>query len=133
MDVRTCKKCGNLFNYLSGPPLCPKCRDEMEKKFHEVKEFIRENPNANINEIAQENEVPVAQIQQWVREERLEFTEGSAITLSCESCGASIRTGRFCEKCKGNMSNALNSAFKKPTVEAPVKKPKESDKMRFLK
>ena len=58
MDVRTCRKCGRLFNYLSGPPVCSACRDEMEKKFTTVKEYIRENPGASMKEIAEENDVP---------------------------------------------------------------------------
>ena len=68
MDVKTCRKCGRLFNYLSGPPICSACKDELEKKFAQVKEYIRENPRASMKEISEENDVPQQQLQQWVRE-----------------------------------------------------------------
>ena len=135
MDVRACKSCGKLFNYLSGPPICVACKDELEKKFQEVKEYIRENKGASMQQIADDNDVPIKQLQQWIREERLEFTEESPIQIACESCGALIRTGRFCEKCKDNMASGLTKAFRKETPPpAPKKKPGgDGNHMRFLK
>jgi flagellar operon protein (TIGR03826 family) len=133
MDVKACKKCGRLFNYLSGPPICSACRDELEKKFAQVKEYIRENPRASMKEISEENDVPQQQLQQWVREERLEFTSDSPIQMTCESCGKRIQTGRFCESCKGKMASGLTNAFKKDEPK-PVEKPKKKDgnHMRFM-
>lgn len=133
MDVRNCRNCGRMFNYLGGPSICPVCKKETEDKFNQVKEYIRNNPGATINQISEENEVSVQQINQWVREERLEFAKDSPIGLNCEKCGASIRTGRFCEKCKNNMATAMTDAFAKPVLEpeAPKKSLHDSDKMRF--
>ena len=70
-----------------------------------------------------------------LREDRLEVTEDSAIMLNCESCGAPIRSGRFCEKCKTKNINSFNSileANKPKPQENPFKRDKESPKMRFL-
>lgn len=132
MDVRNCRNCGRMFNYLGGPSICPVCKGKQEDDFQRVKEYIRENPGAQMAEIAEVNEVSVQQIQQWVREERLEFSKDSQISLNCEKCGEPIRTGRFCEKCKNSMANSLTDAFAKPIpVEVPKKKEHESDKMRF--
>ena len=133
MEVRNCRNCGRMFNYLGGIPICPVCKEETEKKFQQVKEYIRENPRASITEISEVNEVSVQQIQQWVREERLEFSKDSPVALTCEKCGETIRTGRFCEKCKNNMATQMTNAFKKPTPiqEAPKKSMHDSDKMRF--
>lgn len=134
MEVKNCKTCGRLFNYLGGPRICPACKEELEKKFQVVKDYIRDNPHSTMNDISKDNDVEVAQIQQWVREERLQFTADSPIKLSCENCGAPIRTGRFCEKCKREMANDLTNAFKRPEQPNPfAKKPRsESDRMRFL-
>lgn len=131
MDVRNCKSCGRLFNYASGIPICDACKSDLEKKFHEVKEFVRLNGDAPVNVVAEQCEVSVRQIKQWVREERLMLSEGVGFFLECESCGVAIRVGRFCEKCKGKIKNDLSSVYVKP---APVKKQKGSDKdrMRFL-
>lgn len=134
MNVRNCKKCGRIFNYVSGLPICPSCREGMEKKFQEVKEYIRDNKQAGITEVAEACEVDVRQIKQWVREERLEFSADSPVGIDCELCGAMIRSGRFCDKCKNGMINELDKAVDKPKpqLEKRKKDPKENPKMRFL-
>ncbi len=134
MEVRNCKGCGRLFNYLQGPPLCPGCVAELEEKFRKVKQFLRDNPKAALNVVSEENDVSVKQIKQWVREERLSFTEESQITLECESCGAKVLSGRFCDKCKTSLQHDLSGAMKKASGTVAVK-PKSSstkDRMRYL-
>ncbi|MCI8483785.1 MAG: flagellar protein [Lachnospiraceae bacterium] len=134
MEVRNCRGCGRLFNYLQGQPLCPACMAELEEKFQHVKEFLRENPKAPLNVISEENDVSVKQIKQWVREERLAFTEESQITLECEACGGKVLSGRFCDKCRTSLQNDLAGAIKRPvgSVAAPKKNTNQKDKMRFL-
>lgn len=133
MDVRTCRNCRRLFNYLSGPPICPNCNEELEKKFFEVKEFIRENPAVGLKEISECTDVTTNQLQQWVREERLQFSEDSGIAMQCERCGAKIFTGRYCDACKSNVANGLNKAFAKEKKEPPKPKKPSGNKMRFMK
>lgn len=133
MNVRNCRRCGRLFNYAMGPLMCPQCHDELEDKFKQVKEYIEKHSGVGIHEVARECEVDVNQIQQWLREERLEFTNDSMVTLSCESCGATIRSGRFCDKCKAEMVNGFNrSTQPAPKAPEPHKDPRESARMRFL-
>ena len=137
MDVRNCKMCGKLFNYMgSGRPICPVCASALEDKFFEVREYIREHKNAGINEVAEENDVPVSQIKQWIREERLAFSDNAEIGIECEKCGAMIKTGRFCKACKGNIADSLHDAVAKPVVKQaqPEKKSSTNTKgqARFL-
>lgn len=134
MNARNCRKCGKLFNYVSGPPICMACREALEEKFHEVKQYIYEHRNVTIPEVSEACDVSTNQIQQWLREERLQLGEGSGITLSCENCGAPIMTGRFCEKCKNNMADQLNHSIHKPEAPKPQQKkdPRDNPKMRFL-
>ena len=54
MDVRNCKGCGKLFNYMSGVQLCPECRAKLEKKFSSVKDYIGEHPQASISQVAED-------------------------------------------------------------------------------
>lgn len=136
MDVRNCKNCGRLFNYLNGPSICPACRDELENQFVQVKEYVRENPGATIQMVADDNGVTVQQIRQWVREERLEFSKDSPVGIECEICGATIRTGRYCEACKGKMQKELDSAIMKKDPRDDIRakrRERETNKMRFLK
>ena len=134
MDVRNCKRCRRLFNYISGQSICPQCREELEKKFQEVKKYLFDNRGATIPDVVKECDIDEGQIRQWVREERLEFSGGINVGITCENCGAPISTGRFCEKCKASMINDLQSAGKRPEPEAPtpVKTQTRENKMRFL-
>lgn len=131
MEVRNCKGCGRLFNYMGGKPLCPNCISELEDKFKEVKEYLREHELCSMHELAEANDVSTAQIKQWVREERLAFTSDSPLSIECENCGAPIKTGKYCVNCLTKLQNSLQSAVRKP--EQVVKKQvRDGDRMRFL-
>jgi len=134
MEVRTCRGCGKLYNYL-GPntPACPACMMAMEEKYQKCRDYIKDNPHANIQEVADANEVSVKMIKQWVREERLTFSEGSGVGLSCEGCGVMILTGRYCASCKVRFQMSLQQAARRPVVEEAKKSNSSSaGKMRFL-
>lgn len=136
MNVRNCRKCGKIFNYIVGPVICPRCKENQEAKFQEVKKFVQENHGADIAEVAEACEVEVKQIRQWIREERLQFADDSPIRIPCESCGAMIQSGRFCDKCKAELSNGFKHSVGLDKPKEPAKKPEkksERDKMRFLK
>jgi flagellar operon protein (TIGR03826 family) len=131
MDVRNCRGCGRLSNYLGGTPLCPACVKELDDKFSVVKQYIYDNPAASIQQVSEDNEVSIQQLNKWIREERLCFSENSAFGIECESCGAMIRTGRFCPACKDKLANTLGNAYEKD-VPSQSKNPKDNPKMRFL-
>ena len=135
MNVRNCKKCGKIFNYISGPSICPSCKEGHVAKFQEVKKFVQENHGADITEVSEACEVEVKQIRQWIREERLQFADDSPIRIPCEGCGAMIQSGRFCDKCKMELSSGFKHSMGMDKPKEPVQKPakNERDKMRFLK
>lgn len=134
MEIITCKNCGRLFNFIQGQKVCPTCARKLEDKFVEVKKYVRENPHVGIHQLAQEMEVSVAQINRWIREERLVFSDDSPVGIPCESCGKTIKTGRFCDSCKTQLSNGLRSASGLDKKREPeVRKNRStSNKMRFL-
>ena len=134
MDVRNCRKCRRIFNYIGGQPICPQCRETLEKKFQEVKTYIQDHRNASVAVVSQECDVDESQIHQWVREERLMFASGVNVGVVCENCGEPISTGRFCAKCKTGMINDLTQAGRQPVKQEEVKSSKDRDgnKMRFL-
>lgn len=135
MEVRNCRQCGRLFNYIGGSYsyLCPNCVKKLEEKFHEVKEYIEDNKNATMVEIAEACDVSTKQLEKWVREERLCFSPESSIGIECEICGTTIKSGRYCEQCKGKIANDLGGMYKKPEKQPEVKKDnRTSAKMRYL-
>ncbi len=136
MNVRNCRKCGRIFNYVSGQVICPQCKEALEKKFQQVKTYIQENRGADMARVAEECDVDPVLIRQWIREERLQFSDDSPIRIPCENCGAMIQTGRFCDKCKAQMTTEFNHAMgrdMKPKEPEKAAKKSERDRMRFLK
>ena len=112
MNVRNCRVCGKIFNYVMGPAVCPRCKEDSEAKFQEVKQYIQDHRNADIREVS----------------------EDSPVQIACEKCGEMIRSGRFCAKCKTDMANGLNNAFRPKKAQPAHPEPKKEDrsKMRFL-
>lgn len=136
MNIKNCRNCGRIFNYVAGPVICPSCKDSLEAKFQQVKDYIRENKGVGMNEVAEACDVDPAQIRQWLREERLEVTADSQMVLTCESCGEPIRCGRFCEKCKLQVQQGfkeMTNAARPAAETKPKTDPSQSAKMRFLK
>ncbi len=131
MEVRTCKECKKMFNYLAGPPICPSCKDKLEEKFQEVKEYIRENTHDGITEVAQATHVSANQIRRWIREERLSFSEESGIGIDCESCGKMIKSGRLCQSCKDKLLGTVDNMLK-GSESIVEKKHREAARMRFI-
>lgn len=136
MNVKNCRKCGKIFNYIGGQFICPSCAEAMEAKFQEVKAYIYEHKDiASIPVVAEACNVEPNQIRQWLREERLSIGDDSPLGIECESCGVTIKCGRFCEKCKDDMARGLISAAgldRKPQQAAAQKAAREAARMRFL-
>ena len=109
-DVRNCRKCGKIFNYLVGVPICPVCKQADEEDFHRIKDYLYKHPGASMTEVSTELEVGVDQIKRYLREGRLEITSDEAnLILQCEKCGKSIKSGRLCEACERELAAGLQS------------------------
>jgi len=124
MDVRVCKNCRRLFKYIYGPDLCQDCiklvskgeKEQINKelaatvkpliteeeiKYEQVKDYIMTHPKSTIIQISETNQITPMKLLEWIREDRLEFSEDSANAwFECADCGAKIKSGRFCNRCK---------------------------------
>lgn len=124
MEVKVCKNCRRLFKYIYGPELCSDCVgmmtdttpeapkgesksilkpmvQEEERKLNQVKEYILSHPRATVAQIAEVNEVSANRLFDWVREERLEFSDDSEHAwFQCARCGVKIKSGIYCFRCR---------------------------------
>jgi len=67
-------------------------------------------PGATVSQISNELDVSVEKIKRFLRDGRLEIIGDEAnMILECESCGKSIKTGRFCEGCERSLTKDLKS------------------------
>jgi len=110
-DVRNCRKCGKLFNYIGGAPICPRCKELEEEDFKRIKEYLYENPGASLTQVSTELDVSVELIRRFLKEGRLEITnENGNLVLECENCGKSIKSGRFCAECERELASGFRNA-----------------------
>lgn len=109
-DIYTCARCGKIFQYSGiGLHLCPTCKELDSKEFDLVKDYIYTNLSATVKDTAMATGVRVRRIKEFLQDGRLLIPDNSAIFLTCESCGANIKSGRLCREC----ANALSSTTKK--------------------
>lgn len=109
-DVRNCRKCGRIFNYI-GSPICPLCKEKDEDDFKKIKDYLYENPKASITQVSSELDISIEKIKRFLKDGRLEIAddEGNMI-LECENCGRSIKSGRYCAECERVLASGLRSA-----------------------
>ena len=136
MNVRTCRKCRRLFNYVMGPSFCPECRAKEEDKFQEVKKYVQDHGRASMHEVAEACDVTMKQIQQWIRDDRLMLADDSPLAIECERCGRMIRGGKFCPECSNVMAAKLQAAMGDPLAKRLNEKNESSqrdgNRMRFI-
>lgn len=134
MEVKVCKKCHRLFQYLRGIELCYDCRDMLEDKFQEVKEYIAERESISIKQISRECEVPVLQLKEWLMEDRLELAERISTEYFCEKCGRSIYEGNFCSQCKRELLGGIRNFIRKEELnESENKSEYSGPRMHFIR
>lgn len=115
--IKNCPRCKKIFTPLNNNLLCPNCIKEEEDEFQRVRNYVRENRGVDIHLTSEATQVSVKKIIRYLREGRLEVTEGMQDFLKCEKCGVPIRTGRFCKNCMDKMSEGLTSMLVMPKTD----------------
>ncbi len=134
MATKQCARCRKLFNYFTGPPLCLECRNKDDDDYKIVKEYLYDNPGAKITDVSSATEVSVSKIRRFLKEGRLEIKDLENFFLECERCGVPIKSGRYCDKCKRELSTEMKSAINTAANNKAVTQDADSAKarMRYL-
>ena len=74
-----------------------------------------------MQEVSDATGVKSSKIYRWLKQERLEVSEGSPVALNFEKCGIRIRSGRFCVECSKILAKEMD-AGKKRTAAAPAER-----------
>lgn len=110
MDIRNCKRCGKMYSYMGGIPICGECKQKDEEDFIKVRKYLYDKPGTSMHQISEDCEVSIEKITRFLKEGRLEIREGSNIILECEGCGRSIKTGRLCPNCSKQLERDMSRA-----------------------
>ena len=96
-----CKYCGEGVEKIArGVYRCKVCGRENYDYFQTVRLYLERFGATPALIIERETGVPRKAIEQFLRQEYLEIPRQSPIRMSCENCGAPIRTGYLCDQCK---------------------------------
>jgi flagellar operon protein (TIGR03826 family) len=121
MELRNCPECGKIFTFIK-TNLCPECKQKLEDQFETVKQYLAENPKANIQQVSEGTDIPEKTIAGYLRDGRIiASSENKNLGLTCELCGEPITTGRFCYAC----SQKLTDGFRQSVSEINKKKAEE--------
>jgi uncharacterized protein len=104
-----CKQCKKLFQSF-GSKVCPNCTEQLEKDFETVKEYLYNNPGANLVDVTEATGVSEKTVLYYMREGRLAI-EGADSSLTCEKCKKPISCGRFCKQCQAELESTLYKSY----------------------
>ncbi len=110
-EAKNCIICKKLFQDITAKDICPSCEEKDDFNFNQIRDYLISHPRANVFEVVSVLGVPISMIKHYLREYRLEIVEKEHTFLSCEACGRSIASGRFCDECFKSSSHNYKSFY----------------------
>ncbi len=108
MGFEYCRKCRKAYiNGSSG--YCLSCIEEMDESVKIIREYLEKHPGATVAEISKNTEVSKKDIVFLLRDDRLVLENADEGVITCDRCGKSIRSGRYCKECLSHMGTMFNS------------------------
>jgi ribosomal protein L37AE/L43A len=105
-----CKYCqGELKEVGVGIFKCLECGQENYDYLRTVRNYLEKEGARSVSVIARETGVPREAVDHFLRQEFLEIPKLAPERFSCQQCGAPIRTGYLCDKCKNPRQNSDKS------------------------
>lgn len=96
-----CQYCEGDLEYVSrGVYRCISCGAENYDYYNIVRNYLDKSGPRPIDVIERETGVPRKSIDYFLKQEMLEIPKACAIRISCQRCGAPIRSGSLCDSCK---------------------------------
>ncbi len=109
MAIANCKRCGQMFNQTSRV-ICPDCIAEEEEAFQLVRAYLKQNREANLQQVVSETGINEAFILDMIYQGRLYLGDNPNMSCPCERCGQDTTSGRYCTTCAVEMESAFQSA-----------------------
>lgn len=109
MPIANCKRCGRIFSR-SRRDICSECIVQEDREFTLVRSYLRENRDADMNEIIEATQVEMDSIIQMIQDGRLILVDNPNLMYSCARCGEPTQSGRYCSKCSEELVQGFASA-----------------------
>lgn len=112
MSLSNCSRCGRMFQRTAGGRVCFECKETEEHAYRLVRDFLEQQPGANIAAVAEGTGVDEAVVLKLLQDGRLvalgDLTSGMAI--ECRRCGKATAAGKYCPTCVDLMGQALKNS-----------------------
>ncbi len=107
-----CQLCHGKMDYKGrGQYVCVSCGNRDFDDYGRVRNFLEEYGVAPSSIISDVTGVSEQKIDEMLKDGRIQIAKGSKPYLKCETCGAPIRYGRFCQRCIIHVVGGISSAF----------------------
>lgn len=110
VNLKRCEECGRMFSPDKGETVCSKCLSNDERDLKNIKEYVRDHPDATVPEISDRIKIGEDKILQFMDDGRLNLDDEEELG-HCSKCGKLIKSGRFCTDCASDMASNLKNAF----------------------
>lgn len=112
-----CEDCGGIMIYEGvGIYHCEECGKKAFDDYGKVRDYLETHKGANVSEVENGTGVSSKKIMRMLKEDMLMVAQGSRVMITCERCGAKIRSGRFCAKCETDVHRILEDEARKKMV-----------------
>lgn len=107
-NLIACRVCGVIMVRLARDT-CPKCFQEEEKIFQKVRDFLRANNGASLEDVAIHTGCSIEQVEGFLRSGRLERVGVKKVAHPCQLCQKIIYEGVVCPDCRKNLKEQVTS------------------------
>lgn len=108
-----CGYCGGAVEQSSlGVYICQECGKENYDDFQKIRNYLETVGAAPVAVISRNTGVSYKTIEHFWNEEFLEIPKTIDVRMACGRCGAAIRTGILCDKCKRDSMEQSKNNFK---------------------
>ncbi len=105
-NLISCRNCGVIMVRIA-KDLCPKCFKEEEELFGKIKVFLRANPGASVEQVANNCGCEEDRVMFFIKSGRLERIGLKKIAHQCELCGVTIYEGVMCPDCNKKLKDQV--------------------------
>ena len=112
MSIANCARCSRMYQKISGNKICPDCLQAEEDAFRLVRDYLDQNPGADMPTVSEATGVDEPMILRLVQLGRLASLGDLVknLRVECRQCSRPVISGKFCPECTEEMGQALKDS-----------------------